>query len=200
MLTGHPRAKCFFSLGSHKRKYTSLIWFEGSFEILRCGHFDYWNQFSWIAYCAPSIGPDVNQHLFQIFFFSHFFKILIFLHLILSFSSVKKIRNNIHFTYWVICLASGTSVASMTSTASTTSVASMTSTASFHQKNYWAWCFHQPWHQNDLFWSLNVEWILKNPLFYWFLAPFLLEALEGVQHQKNKNWWIRHECPYLMNM
>ena len=43
-----------------------------------------------------------------------------------------------------------TSAASVTSTASTTSVASMTSSASFHQKNYWAWCFHQPWHQNDL--------------------------------------------------
>ena len=31
---------------------------------------------------------------------------------------------------------------------------------------------------------LNAEWIIKNTLFYWFLAPFLLEAVEGVQHRK----------------
>ena len=73
----------------------------------------------------------------------------------------------------------------MTSTAST-SVASMTSTASFHQKTYWAWCFRQPWHHNDLFWPLNVGWIFKNPLFYWFLVPFFLEAVEGAQHKKIK--------------
>ena len=53
-------------------------------------------------------------------------------------------------------LAWETLAASMTSTASTTSVTSMTSSASFHQKNYWAWFFHQPWHQNDLLWSDNV--------------------------------------------
>ena len=67
-------------------------------------------------------------------------------------------------------------------------------------KNLLSWCYHQQWHQNDLFWSLNVEWIFKNPLYCWFLALFLLEAVEGVQHQNNKNWWIRHKCPYLMNM
>jgi hypothetical protein len=49
-----------------------------------------------------------------------------------------------------------------------------------------------------LSWSLNVGWILKNPLFYWFLPPFLFEAVEGAQHKKNKNWWIRHKFPYLM--
>ena len=86
----------------------------------------------------------------------------------------------LHFTYWVISLASGSSAASMTSTASITSVASMTSTASFHQKTWGTWCFHQPKHQNDLSWSLNVEWIIKNPLFYWFLALFLLEAVEAM--------------------
>ena len=37
-------------------------------------------------------------------------------------------------------------------------------------KNYWVWCFHQPWHQNDLSCSLNVGWIIKNWLFYWLLA------------------------------
>ena len=125
--------------------------------------------------------PNVN--LFSIFFSTF-----------LAFLCIFAENDTLHFTYWVISLASGTSAASMTSTASTTSVASMTSTASFHQKTYWAWCFHQPWHQNDLSWSLNVGWILKNPLFYWFLPPCLLEAVEGAQHQKNKNWWIRHKC------
>jgi hypothetical protein len=36
------------------------------------------------------------------------------------------------------------------------------------------------WQQNDLFWSLNVEWINKNLQFYRFLALFLLEAVEAV--------------------
>ena len=80
-----------------------------------------------------------------------------------------KENDSLHFSYWVISLASWTSAASMTSVASMTSTASMTWTASFHQKTYWAWCFHQPWYQNDLFWSLNVGWIIKNLLFYWFL-------------------------------
>jgi hypothetical protein len=34
------------------------------------------------------------------------------------------------------------------------------------------------WQQNDQSWSLNMEWIIKNPLFYGFLALFLLEAVE----------------------
>ena len=61
-----------------------------------------------------------------------------------------------------------TSAASVTSTASTASVASMTSTASFHQKMYWSWWFNDPWHLNDQSWSIFVEWIIKNPIFYWF--------------------------------
>ena len=51
-------------------------------------------------------------------------------------------------------------------------VASMTSSASFHQKNYWAWFFHQPWHQNDLFWSDNVGWIIIN-----LLSIFIFDTL-----------------------
>ena len=74
----------------------------------------------------------------------------------------------------------GISVASMTSAASTASVASMNSTASFHKINYWVFCFHHPWHQKDLSYSLNVKWIIKNPLFYWFLAPFLMKAVEAI--------------------
>ena len=71
-----------------------------------------------------------------------------------------------------------TSAASMTSTASTTSVASMTSTASFHQRTSWTWLLDHPWYQNDQYWSLFEEWIIKNPVFYWYLIPFLLEAVE----------------------
>ena len=71
------------------------------------------------------------------------------------------------------------SVASMTSTASTTSMASMTSTASFHQKNYWFWWLDHPWHQYDQYWPLFMEWIIKNPIFHWYLVPFLSEAVEA---------------------
>ena len=34
--------------------------------------------------------------------------------------------------------------------------------------------------QNYLSWSLNVEWIIKNPQFYGFLALFLFEAVEAM--------------------
>jgi hypothetical protein len=61
-----------------------------------------------------------------------------------------------------------TSAASVTSTASTTSVASMTFTASFHQKNYWSWWLDHPLHQTDLYWSLFIECIIKNPIFHWY--------------------------------
>ena len=79
-----------------------------------------------------------------------------------------------------------TSEASMTSTASTASVASMTSTASFQKGNYRALCFRQPWHQNDLSWSLNVKWIINNSLFYAFWALFLLEAVEAMDVNFNQ--------------
>ena len=76
-------------------------------------------------------------------------------------------------------LAWETLAASMTSTASTISVASMTFSASFHQKNHWAWFFHRPWHQNNLFFSDNVDWIIKNSIFSWFLTPFLCWGCGG---------------------
>ena len=37
------------------------------------------------------------------------------------------------------------------------------------------------WQQNDLPWSLIVEWIIKNPQFYGFLALFLSEAVEAME-------------------
>ena len=60
------------------------------------------------------------------------------------------------------------SAASMTSAASTTSMASMTFTASFHLKHYWLWWLDHPWHQNDQYRSLFVEWIIKNPKLHWY--------------------------------
>ena len=42
------------------------------------------------------------------------------------------------------------------------------------------------WQQNDLSWSLNVQWIIKNPLFYEFLALFLLEAVEAIDATFNQ--------------
>ena len=36
------------------------------------------------------------------------------------------------------------------------------------------------WQQNDQSWSLNVEWIIKNPVFNGFSALFLLEAVEAI--------------------
>ena len=47
--------------------------------------------------------------------------------------------------------------------------------SSFHQINYWAWRYHQPWYQNYLSWSHNVGWIFKHPLLYQFLATFQFE-------------------------
>ena len=79
----------------------------------------------------------------------------------------------------MISLQSGTSAALMTSTASMTSVASTASTTSYHQKNLLSMMLLLPWQQNDLSWSPNVEWLIKNPLFYGFWALFLLEAVEA---------------------
>jgi hypothetical protein len=35
------------------------------------------------------------------------------------------------------------------------------------------------WQQNDLSWSLNVEWINKNPLFYGFFATLAVGGCGG---------------------
>ena len=66
----------------------------------------------------------------------------------------------------------------MTSVAST---ASMTSTTSFHQKITDPDVWIIPSTQNDQHQSLFVELIIKNPFFYWYLIPFLSEAVEVSQ-------------------
>ena len=38
--------------------------FKGCFEILRLDVFGHYNDFSWNAYCAPSVGPDVGHPQF----------------------------------------------------------------------------------------------------------------------------------------
>ena len=48
------------------------------------------------------------------------------------------------------------------------------------QKKWLSFMFPSTLDRNDLSWSLNVEWIIKNPLFYGFLAFFLLEAAEAM--------------------
>ena len=88
----------------------------------------------------------------------------------------------------------------MTSTASTTSVASMTSTASFHQKPF-------NLQKNIYFWwFVTFHYLKKNPKRQ-NNSKFIKEqevlsnwTIEGVQHQKNKNWWIQHKSAFLMNM
>jgi hypothetical protein len=68
----------------------------------------------------------------------------------------------------------------MTSVASAASMASMTSTASFHQKIYRSWWFDHPYHPNDQYQSLFVEWIIKNPIFNWYLILFLSKDVEAI--------------------
>ena len=83
-----------------------------------------------------------------------------------------------------------TSAASMTSTASTTSMASMTSTASFHQKIYLSWWLDHPWHPNDQYWPLFVEWIIKIPFFTDIWYPFCRRLLRpaDVTFLKTGGW------------
>ena len=75
-----------------------------------------------------------------------------------------------------------TSTASLTSSVSVTSLASPTSKALFHQITSWFWWLNHPWHQNDYYLSIFVEWIIKNPIFYWFYHLFcwrLLRPTDG---------------------
>ena len=59
--TGCLTLKRAFYIGSDRQEYASQVLFEGSFGILRLYIFRQYNQFLWNAYCAPSIGPDVNH-------------------------------------------------------------------------------------------------------------------------------------------
>ena len=78
----------------------------------------------------------------------------------------------------VIFQALETSPDSLTSAASATSLASSASTAQFRQKTTWSWWSDLPWHQNDQYWSIFVEWIIKNFTDIWnFLCWRLLRPV-----------------------
>jgi hypothetical protein len=62
---------------------------------------------------------------------------------------------------------------------SVTSTASMTSTASFYQKNYSSWWFDHPWHQNYQYWSISVDWIIKNHSSFTDFSTFSVEGCWG---------------------
>jgi hypothetical protein len=83
-----------------------------------------------------------------------------------------------------------TSAVSMTSTASMTSVASKTSTYSIHQNIYWSWWLDHPWHPNHQYQPLFVEWIIKIPIFHWYLIPFCWRLLRpaDVTFSKTDCW------------
>ena len=55
-----------------------------------------------------------------------------------------------------------------------------TSAASFHQKHYRSWWLDHPRHPNDQYQSLFVEWIIKSPVFHWYLIPFCWRLLRPV--------------------
>ena len=47
---------------------------------------------------------------------------------------------------------------------------------------------------------LFVGLIIKNPIFLWYLAPLLLEAVEDSLCHLCKNWLMKLKCPLLLNM
>ena len=100
----------------------------------------------------------------------------------------------------MIFLASDTYAASLNSAASETSMALVTSKAIFPQKNFRFWWFHPHWHQNDQYWSLFGNWIIKNANFYWYLAIFLSEAVETSRHYFFGNKLIKLKCPHLLKV
>ena len=61
---------------------------------------------------------------------------------------------------------------------------------------YW-WLDHS-WHHNDQYWSLIVEWISENPIFHWYLVPFLSEAAEASPCYFFQNWLMKLKCPNLL--
>ena len=86
----------------------------------------------------------------------------------------------------VILQAFKTSAASLTSVASAASVASTASTAIFSQRISWSSLIDHPWHQNDRYWSLFMESIIKSPIVYSFCQRLLRPAY--VTFLKT-GWW-----------
>ena len=74
-----------------------------------------------------------------------------------------------------------------------TSMASTISTALFWQRTSWSWCLDPPRHQNDQYWPLFVEWIIKNLIFHWYPTSFLWEAVEASHWYFFENWLIKNQ-------
>ena len=81
---------------------------------------------------------------------------------------------------------------------SSASMASTTSTALFYQRTSWFWWLDHPWHQKHQYWPLFVEWIIKNPIVYWYLIPSLLKAVEVSQCYFFENWLMKVKFPNLL--
>ena len=88
---------------------------------------------------------------------------------------------------------------SAASLASAASAASLALTALFHHTTSCSWCLDHPWHQNDQYWSLFVEWIIKNTLFHWYMIPLLSEAVEASWYNFFENCLMKLKCPNLLN-
>ena len=43
-----------------------------------------------------------------------------------------------------------------------------------------------------------MTWIIKNPILYWYLIPFLLEAVEASLCHFLENWLVKFKCPNLL--
>ena len=43
-----------------------------------------------------------------------------------------------------------------------------------------------------------MEWIIKNPVCYWYLMPFLSEAVEASRCYFFWNWLMKFKCPHLL--
>ena len=91
------------------------------------------------------------------------------------------------------------SAAPFTSVVFAASVASTASTVIFSQRISWSWWFHHPWHQNDQYWSLFMEYNIKFFIFHWYMVPFLSEAVEVSLCYFFENWLMKCKCPNLRN-
>ena len=115
----------------------------------------------------PQQPPTENMLRFNIifndnvktFFFSKHQNIVILVLKLLNSRSWIALKSSV-----VIFQVLQTSPALLTLVASATSLASTASTAQFHQKTSWFWWSDHPRHQNYQYWSLFVEWIIKNPI------------------------------------
>ena len=60
----------------------------------------------------------------------------------------------------------------------------------FHQTNYCSWWLDTPWQPNHHYWSIFVEWIIKNPNFQWYLYFFCRRLLRSADIIFLKTgWW-----------